>query len=162
VKVSWAVVFVAWLGTGGAWADAAPGAALVRLVAGFYAPYLDQGGPKPPAALDVIATHATPRLRALIATMYACEKREQGVCNLDSDVIIDGQDWDLKAPPVVQARMAGLDEMIVSSRFNNDGSNTEVDYQFVYLGGVWLINDVTDDDPEGGISRLSTILANEP
>lgn len=162
MKVCWAVVFAAWLGAGGAWADAGPGAALVRLVAGFYAPYLDTSGPEPPAALDVIAAHATPRLRALIATMYACEKREQGVCNLDSDVIIDGQDWDLKAPPVVQARVAGPDEMIVSSHFNNDGTNVEVDYQFVQLGGAWLINDVTDDDPENGISRLSAILAKEP
>jgi hypothetical protein len=151
-----------WLGVGGACAAAESGAALIRLVLGFYVPYLNASGPEPPAALDVIAAHATPHLRALIAGLYACEKRVQGMCNLDSDFIIDGQDWDLKAPPLVQARVAGPDQMIVSSRFNNDGTNVEVDYQFLRLGGAWLINDVTDYDQEDGISRLSTNLANEP
>jgi hypothetical protein len=125
-------------------------------------PYLDENGPEPPAAVDVIAAHATPHLRALIAALHACETREQGECALDYDVIIDGQDWDLKAPPVVQARMAGPDEMIVASRFNSDGTDIEVDFAFVRQGGAWLINDVTDMDKEDGISRLSTILSKEP
>jgi hypothetical protein len=155
-------LLLALLVAGGARADTGPGPALVSLVSGFYVPYLVQNGPEPPAAVDVIAAHATPRLKALIAGEYACEKRVQGVCNLDSDMIIDGQDWDLKTPPVVAARAAGPDEMIVSSRFNNAGTNVEVDYDFVRQGAAWLINDVTDIDPEGGTQRLSKILASEP
>jgi hypothetical protein len=156
------MIVLGLLGAGGALADQGPGPMLVSLVSGFYRPYLDQNGPEPPAAVDVIAAHATPRLKALIAAEHACEKRVQGVCNLDSDVIIDGQDWDLKAPPVVQAHVAGADEIIVSSRFNNAGTKVEVDYDFMRQGSAWLINDVTDNDSEDGPSRLSTILANEP
>jgi len=142
---------------------AGPAAALQKLVSGFYTPYIHTpSGQEPPDAAGIIAAHATPALVRLLRNDQACQTRSQGVCNLDFDVIISGQDWDLTAPPRVTVRQASGGKIIIASQFTNDGTASEVDYIFLNTSGKWLIDDMTSPTPAADSWRLTKILANEP
>jgi hypothetical protein len=152
---------VAWSAPG--LGDAGSKGSLVAMVRGFYVPYMaGDKGPEPPAATAVIAAHATAHLKGLIAADEACEKRGQGVCNLDFDVIINGQDWTLTKLPDFSVRAQGAGRAAVVSRFVNDGTTEEVVFEFVRTRGAWLIDDVTGHDAEDGGWRLTSVLSREP
>ncbi len=127
------------------WAATPPTAPLITLVQGFYAPYLDdKDQDKVPAATDVIAPHATKQLQALIHKDEACEIREQGVCNLDMDPIIDGQDWDLNGKaPVVSVLQQNATSITLAARFTSDGTATGVAYKFTLENGAWRLADLS-------------------
>jgi len=146
---------------GPSWAN--DDAALLHLIRAFYIPYLtDDIGPDTKSATDIIYPHATSRLKNLIDGMRECEVKSKGVCNLDFDVIIDGQDWTLKKLPALAARPSAGGEIEIEAKFINDGMPMEVDYYFAHVGSEWQIDDLTGYDPEEGSWRLSIILANEP
>jgi hypothetical protein len=138
--------------------DSAP----LALIRSFYVPYLaGDAGPEPKPSTDVIYPHATNRLKHLIDLMNECETKSQGVCNLDFDVIINGEDWDLKGLPKLTAQPLAGGDVEVAARFSGFGAPLEVDYFFVNSGSGWQIDDVTGNGPDDSW-RLSTILAHEP
>jgi len=133
---------------------------LVKLVRGFYGPYLIKNlNYEPPVDTDVIAAHATAHLKMLISQYYACQKKTQDDCGLDFDVIINGQDWDLNAPPEVSAQLDKANEYIVSSHFESAGAANDVNFIFVNQGGQWLISDVTQIQPGTETWRLTDMIS---
>ncbi|WP_186457388.1 DUF3828 domain-containing protein [Nitrospirillum amazonense] len=112
------------------------------IVEALYRPYLVDPHAEKDTTIDSVAQvrrHATPALARLLDADRACEKRTQGICALDFDIIIDGQDWELSGFGL-EAEAAG-DTATVTARFNNMGPRV-LAYHFARTGGRWLIDDV--------------------
>ncbi|TWB46873.1 hypothetical protein FBZ92_14218 [Nitrospirillum viridazoti] len=112
------------------------------IVEALYRPYLADPHAEKDTNIDSVAQvrrHATPALTRLLDADRACEKRTQGICALDFDIIIDGQDWDLSGFGL-QAETSG-DTATVTARFSNLGPRV-LAYHFVRTGGRWLIDDL--------------------
>ncbi|TWB21525.1 uncharacterized protein DUF3828 [Nitrospirillum bahiense] len=112
------------------------------IVEALYRPYLADPHAEKDTTIDSVAQvrrHATPALARLLDADRACEKRTQGICALDFDIIIDGQDWDLSGFGL-QAEASG-DTATVTARFSNFGPRV-LAYHFMRTGGRWLIDDV--------------------
>jgi len=117
------------------------------IVQSLYAPYLaDQN---PDSAQDSLRPYASKSLRRLIDADDACMKREQGICNIDFDILIAGQDG-APAHLAITDGPAKARGQVVRARFDNGGA-VEVRFVFVRQGGAWKIDDVEDlrphDDP---------------
>jgi Protein of unknown function (DUF3828) len=126
-----------WVGDGMAQTVPEP----VQIIRRFYQPYLKDDSAGGKSALDVIKPHATPELRRLIAKEESCARKQQGICNIDADVLIDGQDWKLSAFQVTALNVSE-GRMTVRAAFRNTGRPTIVEFPFVKSGGRWLIADV--------------------
>jgi Protein of unknown function (DUF3828) len=113
----------------------------VQIVRRFYQPYLKDDSAGGKSALDVIKPHATPELRRLIAKEETCARKQQGICNIEADVLIDGQDWKLSAFQVTALNVSE-DRITVRAAFRNTGRPTIVEFPFVKSGDRWLITDV--------------------
>ena len=115
----------------------------------LYAPYLADphanNGSHTPDSEDMVRRYASKSLKAAIDFDKACEKREQGICNLDSDVLIDGQDWDISQLAITDAP-ATPDRQVVLVTFINDHTRCRVTFNFVREAGAWKIDDVEDRD----------------
>jgi hypothetical protein len=84
-------------------------------------------------------------LTALFLTDAECQKREQGVCNLDFDPIYDAQDFDRKTTNLQIAAVAGQSGLFKVT-FTNLGTRTLV-YRLTKTPGGWRISDI--EYPEG-------------
>jgi hypothetical protein len=124
----------------------------LRIVRAFYAPYLANRSDA--NALDLIRAHATPELQRLIDRENACVRRTQGICAVDYDVLVDGQDFKISALQVT-AQNARPGAMSVRAAFRNFNRAKAVDFSFAITGGRWLLSDVTMTD---GARRLTTLL----
>ncbi len=132
-----------------------------QIVGRLYAPYLANPHAEPDdtaSAMDRIRPFATKAFSAAIDKDQACMKREGGICSLDWDVIINGQDWELSdfslsevwpyAPPV-----------IVTATFHNGGDVQQVKFYFIQEGIAWKIDDIEDQflDDGGKVKELVSI-----
>jgi hypothetical protein len=126
----------------------------VQIVRGLYAPYVANRTAPGQGAIDLIRPHATPELQRLIDKEKACTRRNQGICAIDYDMLIDGQDWKL-AGLQVTAQDARPGAMVVRASFRNMGKSTVVDFPFAITGGRWLMSDVIIRD---GNRRLTAVL----
>lgn len=125
-------------------------------VRALYRPY-EKGGDDTPAATDLIRPMASKRLRALLDRDTACS-RKNGVCNLDFDVIVNGQDFKITHVQVSSANPQG-DKAAVLARFDNFDGKFETRYEFVRESGAWRLDDVEARAPAANRWRLSTILS---
>ncbi len=120
------------------------------IVAALYAPYRGTGDTG--SAIDAIRAYATKGLKRLIDADDACQKREQGICNIDADVLIAGQDG---APShlAIHDDPATRDGQVVRATFRNGGP-VRVTFVFVREDGAWKIDDVEDVNygPHGRIA----------
>jgi Protein of unknown function (DUF3828) len=126
----------------------------VQIVRRLYAPYLKNDSSGGISALDAIKPHAAPALRRLIDRENACMRKQQGICNIDADVLIDGQDWQLSGFQVTTAGQSA-ERMTVHVAFRNSGRATAVEIPFEQSGGRWLISDVVS---RPGGTRLTALL----
>ena len=94
-------------------------------------------------------------LTALFLKDAECQKREQGVCNLDFDPIYDAQDFDKKTTNLQVAAVAGHSELF-NVTFTNLGTRTLV-YRLTNTPSGWRISDIKY--PEG--PSLEEILSRE-
>jgi Protein of unknown function (DUF3828) len=130
---------------------------LDELVRGWYRPY--ETDATAGSALQLLRPHASKRLAALIAKEERCSDRHRGEsCNLDFDVIINGQDWQLKNLRVEPAKLSG-DRASVVARFTNIDTPEEIVYSFIREAGRWRIDDIEARLPADRGWRLSRILA---
>jgi Protein of unknown function (DUF3828) len=112
-----------------------------------------------PSALQLVRPHASKRLAALIAREERCTNRHRGEpCNLDFDVIINGQDWTLKNLAVEPATLDG-DRASVVARFTNIDTPQEIVYRYTRESGRWRIDDIEATAPADHRWALSRILA---
>jgi ABC-type transporter MlaC component len=141
----------------GALATRAPRAAAPTtphaIVQSLYAPYVADPQAQSPShtgsAEDQIRAFASKSLKHAIDADDACMKREQGICNIDFDILIAGQDWDMSHFSITDDA-ATVQTQTVHVRFDSGGP-VEVRFYFVRQAGVWKIDDVEDlrpkDDP---------------
>jgi hypothetical protein len=127
----------------------------LQIVRGIYAPYVADKLPPGKGGLDLIRPHATAELQRLIDRENACKRRTGGLCALDHDIVVDGQDFQIRGLQVV-AQDARPGAMRVRASFRNLGKATVVDYAFAITGGRWQMSDVILR--KAGEQRLTTIL----
>ena len=116
-----------------------------QIITNFYKPYLADPHAKSqntPDALAAISTYATYGLRQAIAKNEACEIREQGICNIDADIIINGQDYDLSTDVRLEEINPAKDHKIIRAHFTSSGQPNTVNYTFTKEGRAWKIDDV--------------------
>jgi Protein of unknown function (DUF3828) len=126
----------------------------LRIVREFYAPYLAGRSAPGKDSLDLLRPYASPELARLIDREKACTKRTGGLCALDFDMLVDGQDWKL-AGLQVTAQDARPGAMVVRAAFRNFNQPKAVEYSFSIMGGRWMLSDVVI---RAGNQRLTTIL----
>lgn len=91
--------------------------------------------------LELIEARASKSLAALFKRDHDCEVKERGVCALDWDFIIDGQDWRLSKIDVGALVVAG-DKATVTVSFDNYGTTCRNIYYFVRENGAWKVDDI--------------------
>jgi len=115
-----------------------------QIVGQLYSSYLaDPHAEKPSnvGALDLILPYASKGLQTAIHKNEACEKREQGICNIDFDIIINTQDWNLSDFRLIEDTNSKNHSPIIRANFSNGGKN-QVSYFFVQEQGDWKIDEV--------------------
>ncbi len=143
-----------------AWAAGIAGPA--KIVMALYRPYVADDDALGNDGLLAIAAHAEPRLKRLISQDRQCEAREGGVCRIDFDPVIAGQDTQLNGQwPVLSVRATQNGAEIVLARFISGGVPMEVDYVFIRAGGSWVIRDVmgAPTNPGGAWDLLHILSA---
>ena len=79
-------------------------------------------------------------LTSLFLKNAECEKREQGVCNIDFDPVYDAQDFDEKTTNLEIAAVADQPDSFKVT-FTNLGTRTLV-YRLTNTSGGWRISDI--------------------
>lgn len=126
----------------------------VRIVQALYAPYVANRNTPGKGALDFIHPHATPELQRLIDKEKACTRLTRGICAVDYDVLVDGQDYKITRLQVT-AQDARPGAMNVRATFRNFTRTTVVEFPFAISAGRWVMSDVVIKD---GNRRLTAIL----
>ena len=109
-----------------------------------------------PSSTELFAKRASKSLAALFKRNDACDAEGKGVCALDWDFVIDGQDWTLsnvKVGPIVAAG----DKATVTVTFRNFKSACVNVYFFVREDGQWKVDDIetkNGSDAPVGIAKL--------
>jgi len=93
------------------------------------------------ATFALVAKRASKSLAALFAKNDACEARQQGVCALDWDFVVDGQDFQLSRLKIGETAIAG-DTATVRVEFSNFGAPCLNIYRFVREDGAWKVEDI--------------------
>lgn len=93
------------------------------------------------ATYRIITRRASKSLAGLFRKNDACEKKSHGICAIDWDFVIDGQDYHLSNVSVGPADIAG-DTAKVTVSFRNFDSDCVNVYTFVREDGQWKVDDV--------------------
>ena len=109
------------------------------------------------SAPDLIAPFASPALAALFKREADCVKKSQGICALDWDFIVNGQDWEL-GPVKVGPLQASGDKATVTVDFSNMKTPNTVVYYLVRIGGTWKIDDIEDRRKGDKPVRIGNVL----
>ncbi len=113
-----------------------------QIVEALYKPYLADLHAKKPtgsSALDLILPYASKSLQTAIQKNQECEQHTHEICNIDFDIIINAQDWDLSNFAIQEESQKSLP--IVSAIFSN-GEKNKVSYFFVHEENAWKIDDI--------------------
>jgi len=116
------------------------------IVATLYIPYLadphaEDATSNNKSALDQIRPYADASLGKAIDADNACQVREQGICNMDFDVLIDGQDWNLSGFHIQDEVVAGGRQTIRAVFMS--GVPHRISFVFVKTRTGWRIHNVT-------------------
>ena len=112
------------------------------------------------SALELLRPHASRRLAALIDKEERCTAKTKEICNLDFDVIINGQDWRLKNVRIEPAKLEG-DRASVMARFININTPQEIVYKFIREGSRWRLDDIGSMVPAAERWTMSRILTRQ-
>jgi hypothetical protein len=108
------------------------------------------------ATTDLIEKRASKTLAALFRKDAACSKRTQGVCALDFDFVVDGQDYKISKVDVGPTVATG-DKATVTVTFRNFDADSRNVYSFVREGGQWKVDDVlfkSGSDEPASLAKL--------
>jgi hypothetical protein len=81
----------------------------------------------------------TPGLAGLLIKNAACEVKEQGICNLEVDILFDSQDprvTDLEVSRVLPGRVA----VVFTDPVNDE--KTKIEFKVAQVAGKWKIADI--------------------
>lgn len=93
------------------------------------------------ASYRLVVDRASKSLSELFKRNDACETEGQGICALDWDFIIDGQDFKLSKIKVDKTVITG-DQASVTVSFKNFDAPCVNVYRFVREDGQWKVDDV--------------------
>jgi hypothetical protein len=106
---------------------------------------------------ELVMKRASKSLAALFKKNRDCEKKAKGICALDWDFIVDGQDFTLSNIEVGSAAVAG-DKATVTVKFRNF-EDAEVNvYSFVREDGQWKVDDIETKQGSEAPVRISKVL----
>ena len=146
-----AILFVAMLGL--ADQGGARGVAPEQIVREIYMPYLEQDG-----AVDFTAhilPYASRRLRGLIAQDESCKAHAQGICRLDFDPIVNGQDWKIALLQIIAGTQTKQGTILVEARFANLDVTMKITFSFIREEGLWVVDDIASaGDPRWSLADL--------
>jgi Protein of unknown function (DUF3828) len=94
-----------------------------------------------PSSVELVGKRASKSLAALFKRNAACEAKGEGVCALDWDFIVDGQDWTLSQTKVGPLVATG-DKATVTVSFRNFTTACVNVYHFVREDGEWRVDDI--------------------
>ena len=110
-----------------------------------------------PSSTELFAKRASKSLAALFKRNDDCEAEGKGVCALDWDFVIDGQDWTLsnvKVGPIVAAG----DKAAVTVTFRNFTTACVNVYSFVREDGQWKVDDIETKSGSDAPVRIAKLL----
>lgn len=114
------------------------------------------------ASTTLIEKRASKALAALFKKDAACSKRSQGVCALDWDFVVDGQDYKLSDVDVGPSVVDG-DKASVTVTFTNLDAKCRNVYTFVREGGQWKVDDIlTKSGADESVSVAKLIRGYKP
>jgi hypothetical protein len=93
------------------------------------------------ATYRIVVKRASKSLAALFKKNDACEVKWKGVCALDWDFIVDGQDNQLTNIKVDDAAISG-DKATVTVTFKNFDTPCKNTFHFAREGGVWKVDEI--------------------
>lgn len=93
------------------------------------------------SSVELMGKRASKSLAALFKRNADCEAKSKGVCALDWDFVIDGQDWTLSNIDVGPMVVAG-DKATVTVKFRNFETACVNVYFFVREDGQWKVDDI--------------------
>jgi hypothetical protein len=109
------------------------------------------------ANMELVEKRASKALAALFQQDADCVKKSEGVCALDWDFVVDGQDYQLSQVKVGPTRIAG-DKASVTVSFLNMKTPCVNVYAFVKEDGVWKVDDI-ETRPKGETpTRIAKML----
>jgi len=104
---------------------------------------------------ESLAKYFDLQLTNLFIKDFECQKKEQGVCNLDFDPIYDAQDFDKQTTGLKVTSLAGQPN-VFQVTFTNLGTRTLI-YKLKKTSAGWRISDIKY--PEG--TSLKELLSSE-
>ena len=110
------------------------------------------------SSTELFAKRASKSLAALFKRNDACEAEGKGVCALDWDFVIDGQDWTLSHVKVGPAVVAG-DKATVTVSFRNFTAACVNVYFFVREDGQWKVDDIETKSGSDAPIRIAKLLS---
>jgi len=109
------------------------------------------------SAENILGRRASRALAALFKRDDDCNKKLKGVCAIDWDFIVNGQDWELAQVKVGPLRATG-DKATVTVSFKSMKSSNANIYYFVREGGDWKLDDIETHDGERRTMHIAKIL----
>jgi hypothetical protein len=102
-------------------------------------------------ARATLEKYFAPELAALLMRDVACQRKYQGVCNVESDLLFDAED-----PAVTDLEVKRIAPGRVSVEFNDPVTRktTRIDFQLIQVGGQWKISDVVYKSGAGSLKQL--------
>lgn len=111
------------------------------------------------ATYRLIVDRASRSLAALFRKNDLCEKKAQGVCALDWDFVVDGQDSKLSAIQVGEPVIDG-DKSTVTVSFKNFDDKCVNVYSFVRENGTWRVDDILAKSGKDAPVSIAKLLRN--
>jgi hypothetical protein len=99
------------------------------------------------ASTALVERRASRALAALIKRDEECSRKNDEVCALDWDFVIDGQDWEISQVQVGATEVVG-DRATVTVSFVNMKTPCVNVYYFVREDGAWKVDDI-ETRPQG-------------
>jgi len=90
---------------------------------------------------NLVVKRASSSLATLFKQNETCETEQKGVCALDWDFVVDGQDNELSNVQVGDAVVDG-DKATVTVKFTNFNTPCVNIYRFVREDGAWKVEDI--------------------
>jgi hypothetical protein len=109
------------------------------------------------SSTELVGKRASKSLAALLARDNACAVKAQGVCALDWDFFIDGQDWTLSNVKVGALVVAG-DKATVTVTFRNFATACANVYFFVREDGQWKVDEIETKSGAEAPVRIAKLL----
>ena len=109
------------------------------------------------ASTELVEARASKALAALFKRDRDCEVKERGICALDWDFIVDGQDWRLSKIDVGALVVAG-DKATVMVSFDNSGTACRNIYYFVRENGAWKVDDIETKSGSDAPVRIAKLF----